>query len=155
VSFSPESPSTQRRGLRAISTLAISAAVLAGAPAVAGATCKDVQHRARVESGVFKTDLAYLYLRFRVCYDGKTITKVSRKEIEPSFTNNAVNMHWDGLTTKPVERYESWHGRKKGAFYLKASGKFSQSVGPVGSDFLRWVSMRVTADGHVDKDRSN
>lgn len=136
--------------------VAVAAAVLA-VPASASATCKTFKHRAKIESSVFKSDLAYLNIAVRACYNGKRVTKVGTLDITPSFTKNAMGTWaFDGMGGDPIHEYRSWHGRSHGSYYVKASGQFDQSaVGVQGAHAFIWASMQIYGDGHVAKDRKN
>jgi hypothetical protein len=127
-------------------------------PLAAQAACKTYKHRAKVESDPFKTDLAYLNLKIRVCYNGHRITKAGALDITPTFTNNAMGtMRFDGVTPFPTTEYRTWHGRSKGSYFVKAGGNFHQSLpGPLpDSDRYIWASMQIYGDGSVKKDRAN
>jgi hypothetical protein len=127
------------------------------APATANATCRTFKHRAKIESSVFKTDLAYLNLSIRVCFNGNRITKAGTLDITPSFTKNAMGTwEWDGMGGDPIHEYRAWHGRAHGSYYVKASGQFDQSAAGVqGAHAFIWASMRIYGNGHVDKNRKN
>lgn len=127
-------------------------------PLAAEATCKTFKHRAKLESDPFGTDLAYLNLKIRSCYNGRRITKVGALDITPTFTDNAMStMRFDGVSPRPITEYRAWHGRSKGSYYVKAGGNFHQSlIDPFpDSDRYLWASMRIYGNGDVDKNRHN
>ena len=131
---------------------------MAALPVAAEATCKVYKHRAKLESDPFGTDLAYLNIKIRACYNGRRITKVGMLDITPTFTDNAMStMRFDGVSPRPTAEYRPWHGRSKGSYYVKAGGNFHQSlVDPLpDSDRYLWASMRIYGNGDVDKNRHN
>lgn len=122
----------------------------------ADAACRNYQHRAKVESTIFGTDLAYLYIRKRACYNGNRVTRVSRRlEVEPRFTDSNVNIEWVELASRPKHRYVRWRGRRRGAHYSKAVGTFKATAGPVSGNLTVEVAMTVYGDGTVKKRRKN
>lgn len=122
----------------------------------AEAACKTYQHRGKVESTVFATDLAYLYIRKRVCYNGRRVTRVSRRlVVEPKFTDNNVNIEWVDVASPPTHRYRRWRGRRRGAHYSKVVGTFKVTAGPFSSNATVEVWMTVYGDGGVKKGRKN
>jgi hypothetical protein len=137
--------------------MVLTAVVAAAAPAVAEASCKTYKHRAKVESDPIGTDLAYLNISLRVCYNGKRITKAGVLDITPSQTANALGtMKFDGPKPDPTREYRTWHGQRKGSFYVKVGGNWTQqAVGYEGKTSYVWASMRIFGDGRVDKDRQN
>jgi hypothetical protein len=127
-------------------------------PLAAEAACKTYKHRAKMESDPFGADLAYLNLKVRACYNGRTITKVGALDITPTFTDNAMStIKFDGVSPIPTTVYRQWRGRKKGSYFVKAGGSFHQSLpGPLpDSDRYLWASMHIFADGTVEKAREN
>lgn len=131
--------------------------VVAVAPA-AEARCRTYTHRAKVESFLFKTDLAYLYITRRYCFNGRRITKVGTLRIQPRFTDNSINQSWEGLDYPPVSKYMRWNGRRRGSHYSKAAGSFKQEIclGPCYTAISHvWVAMRVYGNGGVTKTREN
>lgn len=127
-------------------------------PMAAEAACKIYKHRAKVESDPFGADLAYLNLKLRVCYNGRTITKAGALDITPTFTDNAMSsMKFDGVTPIPTTEYRAWRGRKKGSYYVKAGGNFHQALpGPLpDNDRYVWASLQIYSNGTVEKDREN
>jgi hypothetical protein len=100
---------------------------------------------------LFKTDLAYVNIRKRFCYDGERVTSVSRKlQIEPSF-KNIGNVRWSGLASKPTHRYQRWHGRRHGAHYSRAVGLFTSSTAWADGDQTAEVAILVFGNGQVLK----
>jgi hypothetical protein len=143
--------------VRVCSALALTGIIAAAAPVVAEATCKTYKHRAKVESDPIGTDLAYLNISMRVCYNGKRITKAGVLDITPAQTANALGtMKFDGPTPDPLREYRTWRGRSKGSFYVKAGGNWTQqAVGFEGKTSYVWASMRIFGNGSVQKDRQN
>lgn len=115
---------------------------------------KTISERAKCESAIFKTDLAYLdvamYFRWgrgRVLYTRPTIT--------PTITGNGIGMHWEGAT---VQRYSyTYKGRRRGGHATIVQGKFRQEgVDPVpGGDALLRVSIYVHYDGSFHMSHKN
>lgn len=134
-------------------------AILAGvfAPS-ASAGCRTYQHRAKVESGAFKTDLAYLYLRERVCYNGRRITRRGKIRIYSTYTKNSIGMSFKGVERKDF-RFLRWRGRPRGSWFIFAAGTFEQSfgAGPLSYSTTAHVSvgMRIYGNGDVKKSRKN
>jgi hypothetical protein len=128
-----------------------------GAAPVADAACKTYKHRAKIESDPFGTDLAYLNIQIRMCYNGRRITKAGTLHITPSYTNNALGtMEFQGVEPDPIAEYQTWRGRRKGSYYVKAGGNFQQRAGGItGRSSYIWASMRIYGNGAVRKDRQN
>jgi hypothetical protein len=146
------------RPARVVAIAALALLATLAMPLAAEAKCKTYRHRAKLESDPFKTDLAYLNLTIRACYNGRRITKVGSLDITPTFTNNAMGtMRFDGVSPRPTTEYRAWHGRKHGSYYVKAGANFHQSLpGPIpDSDRYLWASMHIFGDGSVHKDRAN
>lgn len=143
--------------LRLLSAPLLTALILAGAPAVADAKCRNYKHRAKVESFPFNGDLAYLNIALRACYNGKRITKAGVLDITPTVTNNSLGtMKFDGPSPEPIREYRAWRGRRKGSFYVKAGGNWTQqAMGIEGQTDYVWASMRIFGNGKVHKDRKN
>lgn len=130
----------------------IGSLAFAAVEAEAKSKCRLFKHRGKVESTIFQTDLAYLNIRKRACYNGKRITAVSKKlKVEPTFTDSNVNIEWDKLASAPTHRYRRWHGRRKGAHYSRVSGIFKASAGPVSSNATVEVSLTVYGNGKTRK----
>jgi hypothetical protein len=126
-------------------------------PIPAEAACKVYKHRAKLESDPFGTDLAYLNISMRVCYNGRRVTKAGALDITPSFTRNALStVKFEGVSPEPIREYRAWHGRSKGSIFVKAGGTFTQGVPklPSTSRYL-WASMQIFGSGEVRKDRQN
>jgi hypothetical protein len=137
----------------------VSAAAWGAMPSSAQASCRTFEHRAKMESSVFNTDLAYLNIEERACYSGKRITKVYDLVVSPSFTDNSLGtISFDGLDSTPTEEYRTWHHRRHGSYYVRAGGNFTQSFNvPFVPDAHchMWASMRILGSGRVIKDRDN
>jgi hypothetical protein len=103
------------------------------------------------------TDLAYLNIALRVCFNGQRVTKAGVLDITPSVTSNALGtMKFDGPTPDPIREYRAWHGRRNGSFYVKVGGNWTQQVvGIEGKTSYVWASMRIFGNGAVTKDRHN
>lgn len=146
---------TQRLA-RVVKMTALALIATLAMPLAAQATCKTYHHRAKLESGIFKTDLAYLNIKIRACYNGRSISKVGALDITPTFTKNAMGtMRFDGVSPRPTTEHQPWHGRKKGSYYVKAGANFHQSLWDPAPDVDKylWASMRIYGNGSVDKDR--
>jgi hypothetical protein len=143
--------------MRRIAAAVIALAVSLGGAQAAEASCKTYKHRAKIESDPFGADLAYLNIKIRVCYNGRRITKAGTLDIEPSYTNNAMGtMEFQGVEPDPTAEYRSWHGRKKGSYYVKAGGNFQQRAwGVTGRSSYIWASMQIYGNGDVRKNRKN
>ena len=143
----------------AILSLALAAATADAAPATTGTAderqggeiCKSFRHRAKVESNPFGTDLAYLHLRQRVCFDGHRITGTGRLVAFPEITDDgtASNWLWEGWTRPPVSHYKTTRGRTRGSRVIFAAGQFSQRVWKYTSTAQVWVKIRVYGDGYA------
>ena len=116
-----------------------------------GVVCKSFGHRAKVESDPFGTDLAYLHLRQRVCFDGHRITDAGRLVAFPEITDDgtASNWKWEGWTRPPVSHFKATRGRERGSRVLFAAGQFSQRVWKYTSTAQVWVKIRVYGDGYA------
>ena len=116
-----------------------------------GEVCKTFGHRAKVESDPFGTDLAYLHLRQRVCFDGHRITDTGRLVAYPEITDDgtASNWKWAGWTREPVSRFKATRGRSHGSRVLFAAGQFTQRVWKYTSTAQVWVKIRVYGDGYA------
>jgi len=148
----------KRRSGVCLSGVAVALGVPAAIPSTAAAACRTYEHRAIVESAVFKTNLAYLYITERMCFNGKRITKVGKLRVRPDFTDNSVNESFEGLDYAPIREFRSWRGSRRGSHYTKAAGTFKQEicVGPCYTATSHiWVSMQVYGNGTVKKDRKN
>ncbi len=145
-----------RFSVTATATLLTTLAATVLAPA-AQAACQTYKHRAKIESQPFGTDLAYLSIALRACYNGRRITKAGSLDITPSYTSNALgSMGFQGVEPEPITEYRVWRGRKKGSYYVKAGGNFvQQAVGFEGKTTYIWVSMKVLANGVAVLDRKN
>jgi|SRR3954447_15639598 hypothetical protein len=142
---------------RALAITALALVASLALPLSAEATCKVYKHRAKLESDPFGTDLAYLNIQMRVCYNGRRVTKAGALDITPSFTNNALStVKFEGVSPVPIREYRAWHGAKHGSIFVKAGGTFTQGVPklPSSSRYL-WASMQIFGDGGVRKDRQN
>jgi hypothetical protein len=113
--------------------------------------CKSFGHRAKVESDPFGTDLAYLHLRQRVCFDGRRITGTGRLVGYPEITDDgtASNWKWEGWTRPPVSHFKATRGRARGSRVIFAAGQFSQRVWKYTSTAQVWVKIRVYGDGYA------
>ena len=116
-----------------------------------GVVCKSFGHKAKVESDPFGTDLAYLHLRQRVCFDGHRITDTGRLVAFPEITDDgtASNWKWEGWTRTPVSHFKTTRGRIRGSRVLFAAGQFSQRVWKYTSTAQVWVKIRVYGDGYA------
>ena len=116
-----------------------------------GVICKPFAHRAEVESDPFGTDLAYVHLRQRVCFDGRRITDTGRLIAFPEITDDgtASNWKWEGWTRTPVSHFKATKGRPHGSRVLFAAGQFSQRVWKYTSTAQVWVKIRVYGDGYA------
>jgi hypothetical protein len=116
-----------------------------------GETCRVFSHRAKVESDPFGTDLAYIHLRQRVCFDGRRITDTGNLVAFPEITDDgtASNWQWEGWTREPTSRFKAVGGRARGSRVLFAAGQFSQRVWRYTSTAQVWVKVRVYADGYA------
>jgi hypothetical protein len=132
-----------------VSSVTASAIASPPEPRRGGEICKVFSHRAKVESDPFGTDLAYVHLRQRVCFDGRRITDTGRLIAFPEITDDgtASNWQWEGWTRQPSSRYKAVGGRAKGSRVLYAAGQFSQRVWRYTSTAQVWVKIRVYADG--------
>ena len=121
------------------------------APQRGGEVCKPFAHRAKVESDPFGTDLAYLHLRQRVCFDGHRITGTGRLVGFPEITDDgtASNWKWEGWTRRPVSHFKTTRGRTRGSRVIFAAGQFSQRVWKYTSTAQVWVKIRVYGDGYA------
>jgi hypothetical protein len=137
----------------AILFLALAAAAAAHDPVSrrGGEICKSFAHRAKVESDPFGTDLAYLHLRQRVCFDGRRITDTGRLVAYPEVTDDgtASNWKWAGWTREPVSHFKATRGRPHGSRVLFAAGQFTQRVWKYTSTAQVWVKIRVYGDGYA------
>jgi hypothetical protein len=113
--------------------------------------CKAFAHRAKVESDPFGTDLAYLRLRQRVCFDGHRVTDTGRLVAYPEITDDgtASNWKWEGWTREPFSRFKAVGDRPHGSRVLFAAGQFSQRVYKYTSTAQVWVKIRVYGDGYA------
>src|SRR5687768_1229143 len=120
-------------------------------PKRGGVVCKSFGHRAKVESDPFGTDLAYVHLRQRVCFDGLRITDTGRLVAFPEITDDgtASNWKWEGWTRPPVSHFKTTRGRERGSRVLFAAGQFSQRVWKYTSTAQVWVKIRVYGDGYA------
>jgi hypothetical protein len=148
-----------RRGHRS-RALAIAALALVASlamPLSAEAACKVYKHRAKLESDPFGTDLAYLNIQMRVCFNGRRITKAGALDITPSFTRNALStVKFEGVSPAPIREYRGWNHRAHGSIFVKAGGTFAQEVpGLPASRRYLWASMQIFGNGEVHKDRRN
>ena len=138
-----------------IGFIALIAATTAAAhgpePQRGGEICKSFAHRAKVESDPFGTDLAYLHLRQRVCFDGRRITDTGRLVAYPEITEDgtASNWKWGGWTREPFSRFKPVRRRAAGSRVLFAAGQFSQRVYKYTSTAQVWVKIRVYGDGYA------
>ena len=116
-----------------------------------GEVCKSFGHRAKVESDPFGTDLAYVHLRQRVCFDGRRITDTGRLVAYPEITDDgtASNWKWEGWTREPVSHFKAVGRRTAGSRVLFAAGQFSQRVYKYTSTAQVWVKIRVYGDGYA------
>lgn len=114
-----------------------------------GEICRSFAHRAKVESDPFGTDVAYLHLRQRVCFDGLRITGVGRLVAFPRIPDAGTmsNWQWEGFTRRPFSRLKPASGRPAGSRVLYAAGQFSQRVYSYTSTAQVWVKIRVYGDG--------
>jgi hypothetical protein len=113
--------------------------------------CKTFAHRAKVESDPFGTDLAYLHLRQRVCFDGRRVTGAGRLIAYPEITESgtASNWKWEGWTREPFSHLKAVGRRSAGSRVLFAAGQFSQRVYKYTSTAQVWVKIRVYGDGYA------
>ena len=116
-----------------------------------GEVCKSFAHRAKVESDPFGSDLAYLHLRQRVCFDGHRITGTGRLVAFPEITEDGTtsNWKWEGWTREPVSHFKTTRGRSHGSRVIFAAGQFSQRVWKYTSTAQVWVKIRVYGDGYA------
>ena len=141
--------------LAASAILVLAAATAAAAsgpePQRGGEVCKSFGHRAKVESDPFGTDLAYLHIRQRVCFDGRRVTDTGRLIAYPEITDEgtASNWKWQGWTREPVSHYKAVGRRAAGSRVLFAAGQFSQRVYRYTSTAQVWVKIRVYGDGYA------
>ena len=151
------SPLRLAAALAASATLFLTAAAVAAAGAAApqpqrgGEVCKSFGHRAKVESDPFGTDLAYVHLRQRVCFDGRRITDTGRLVAYPEITRDgtASNWKWGGWTRQPVSHFKAVGDRARASRVLFAAGQFSQRVYRYTSTAQVWVKIRVYGDGYA------
>lgn len=116
-----------------------------------GEVCKAYANHAKVESDPFGTDLAYVHLRQRICFDGRRVTDTGRLVAFPEITEDgtASNWKWEGWTRAPSSRFKPVGGRARGSRVLYAAGQFSQRVWKYTSTAQVWVKIRVYADGYA------
>lgn len=142
---------------RTLAAVTVAAVASLAAPSAADAACKTYEHRAKIESDPFGTDLAYLNIKIRACTNGHRVTSAGTLDASPSYTNNAMgSMEFQGFSPEPIKEFRRWRGRSHGQLFVKAGGNFQQRAGGVtGRSSYIWASMKILGNGRVIKARKN
>ena len=104
--------------------------------------CRTVSNRAKVESSGFKTDLAYMYVTKRYCWNGRRVTRVSPPDVVPDVTRagDFSGVSWAGRTYTR-HRYYTKDGRRRGGHFTWVIGKFRQEIGGYKKTMHVWVKL--------------
>jgi hypothetical protein len=146
--------STRRGLVLGGATLALLGATCADAMASNG--CRTVGARAKVESFAFKTDLAYMYVTKRFCWNGSRVTRVSPPDVTPDVTKAGDYSGWEWQG--PVytrHRYYTKDGRPRGGHFTWVIGKFRQQIGSYRKTVHVWVKLWGYYYGGARTDRRN
>ncbi len=131
-------------------------ALLAVMAAQASASCRTVGARAKVESSAFATDLAYMYVSKRFCFNGRRTGGVSRPDITPVITRNGDYSGWEWKGVDYVRhRYYTKDGRRKGGHFTWVIGKFRQELWSYKHAVHVWVKLWGYYNGGARTDRKN
>jgi hypothetical protein len=127
------------------------------ADAMASVHCRRIGTRAKVESDPFGTDLAYMYVSKRYCYNGHRLTRVSRRpRVYPVITDagNASNWEWDGVFYQR-HRYYTKNGHRRGGHFTWVQGKFHQTIFGYTKVANVWVKLWAYYNGAARSQRDN